>query len=101
MFRFFIILISSFFFLTAQTAHACSCAQGGYWVSEFVEDKVIFEGKPLLTRWLDEDAKERVFRNNAETTFKITKTFKGRLLAETHIQHHSQGPACGMLYHGK
>jgi len=83
--------------LSFQVAHACSCAHGGYWVSEFVEDKIIFEGQVLQTKWLDKEESGHPF-DNSETTFKTTKSLIGNTKARTVVRHHSDGAACGMFF---
>ena len=97
MFRLVATLFILGFLLLSQTAHACSCAQGGYWVSEFVEDKVIFEGQVLQTKWLGKE-KNGYPSGNSETSFKIIKSLLGQTKSRTVVRHHSDGAACGMLF---
>ncbi|MEP3889344.1 MAG: hypothetical protein ABJN69_02685 [Hellea sp.] len=65
-------------------------------MSEFVEDKVIFEGQVLGTIWLGDETDSPM--ENSETTFKLIKPYIGPSNSKTKVQHHSQGPACGMYY---
>jgi hypothetical protein len=81
-----------------QHALACSCRTGGYWVSEFLEDKTVFEGQVLQTKWIKPGSTEFGFGNNAETKFEVSSSYKGKLHSTPKIKHHSQGPACGMFY---
>ena len=67
-------------------------------MSEFVEDKVIFEGQVLQTKWLPNTSTERPYRNNSETTFRVITNLKGSSPSSIKVQHRSEGASCGVMY---
>lgn len=94
------LLIAGFFLASAEIAAACSCAYGGYSVSEFLEKSVVFEGRVLSSKWLG-DAKDRPPIDDAVTEFELGYDFKGNVPAFfTHItvQHGSYEAGCGISF---
>ncbi|WP_416878596.1 hypothetical protein [Litorimonas sp.] len=93
-------LIVLFFAAIANSAYACSCSYGGYWVSDFVQNKVVFRGQVLKSEWLGEYVAEngRPRLNDAETTFRVLTPLKKAPLGEIKIKHSSTGNSCGMNF---
>lgn len=89
-----------FFAAMANSASACSCLYGGYWVSDFVQNKVVFRGQVLKSERLGEYVAEngRPRLNDAETTFRVLTPLKKAPLGEIKIKHSSTGNSCGMNF---
>lgn len=91
----FILIVSA---LTPK-AQACSCGYGGYWVSEFVEDKVVFEGQALQSTWREDISRSQFRYGTAETKFTVLKPLKDIELTEVLILHDIyDGASCGINY---
>lgn len=89
-----------FFAAMANSASACFCLYGGYWVSDFVQNKVVFRGQVLKSEWLGEYVAEngQPRLNDAETTFRVLTPLKKAPLGEIKIKHSSTGNSCGMNF---
>lgn len=81
----------------SNAAYACSCSSsGGYFVSDFIKDKVIFEGRVLSAKWLEDDTENDFI--NSETTFDTLHPFWNTFNGNISIYHHSNGATCGMTF---
>lgn len=84
----------------ATAANACTCAYSGFWVSDFVKDRIVFDGQVLRSEWLGvyvaENGQPR--SNDAETTFQVITPLKDAPLGEIKIKHGSTGISCGMNF---
>ena len=90
-----------FFFVgIAAAANACTCAYSGFWVSDFVKDRIVFDGQVLRSEWLGEYVAEngQPRSNDAETTFQVITPLKDAPLGEIKIKHGSTGNSCGMNF---
>jgi len=95
-----LICLSTLFYIAMNsTALACSCAYGGYWVSDFVKDKTVFEGQAIMTKWLGERPPGKPRFYNSETTFKVKQPFWNVSNEEVKLFHSSQdGASCGINF---
>jgi len=66
-------------------------------VSEFVENKVVFKGRALETKWLGE-APMGYRPASAETKFSVIMPLTETKSHHVTVKHHSQGAACGMPF---
>ncbi len=82
----------------ATNAQACSCSYGGYWVSEFVEDKVIFEGQASESTWRENINLSPYEYGSVETKFMTVKPLKGEVPSEMFILHRENEASCGINY---
>lgn len=83
----------------ANSSYACSCAYGGYWVSDFVKDKVVFKGQVLKSEWVgDEHSDGRPRYTNSKTTLRLIKSYRNVPSGDLVLEHHSDGAACGFYY---
>lgn len=83
----------------SSTALACSCAYGGYWVSDFVKDKIIFEGRADKTEWLGKRQTRRPRGYNTRTSFQITNPLWNTSTSKISLVHSSEdGGSCGMNF---
>lgn len=83
----------------SSAAYACSCSYGGYWVSDFVKDKTIFEGRAVKAEWLGQSPPGQYRSYNSETSFQITKPFWNASASKVTLLHSSEdGASCGMNF---
>jgi hypothetical protein len=98
--RYLSVLISlTLYVVLSGAAYACSCAYGGYWVSDFVKDKTVFEGRPKMTQWLGERQPGNYRLYNSKTSFLIANPVWNISEAEVSLAHSSEDAAsCGINF---
>jgi len=89
-FRVFLILVS--FFCSTAITHACSWAPPTGNVSDWVEDKTIFWGRPLESKW---DRKARNMDYPIHTYIELLEPLKGNPPKIVKVRHHTFIGMCG------
>lgn len=87
-----------FYAAISSTASACSCAYGGYWVSDFVKDKVVFEGRAISSQWLGNDSWRQIVDHTAETNFRVLQPYHNVSTHKITIGHDTYGASCGLIF---
>jgi len=64
--------------------------------SDWVEDKVIFWGRPIETKW-DKSTKSDWPAFNIYTTIEVVEEVKGKLPKKIKVNHAIDGSSCGIL----
>ena len=79
---------------SASTAEACSLAEKTGKLSDWLDDKIVFWGFPLESRWDD----TRTYGSPAGTTLTtidVVKPLKGHVSGQVKVYHHQNSAACG------
>jgi len=67
-------------------------------VSDFVKNKVVFEGQVIRSEWLGERDRGELRSSDAETTFDLINPYKDVMTDEIKVRHNTDSAACGMFY---
>lgn len=89
-----LILIMAMFFLPPSFSYACDWPFPKGTTSEWVEDKIIFWGRPIETKW-DKSGKNDIPEFNIYTTIEVVEQVKGRVPRRVRVYHAQNGAACG------
>lgn len=85
-----------FIWLTSP-AHACDWSPPKGMTSDWVEDKVIFWGRPIETKW-DKSTKSDWPAFNIYTTIEVVEEVKGKLPKKIKVNHAIDGSSCGTYF---
>lgn len=93
--KFFLIMLCFFIHLTPS--FACSLVPNEGNISDWIDDKVVFWGVPIETRW-DQTREQGTPIGSTYTTIEVVRVLKGEVPKQVKVYHHMWEAACGHTF---
>ena len=92
----FLVILSGTFLLN-NNANACSWASPAGITSKWVEDKVVFWGRPIETKW-NKLSNDELTNFQAVTRIEVLEPVKGKIPKTINVHHSMIAASCGVVF---